>query len=218
MSPPVSTGLRRQFEILFDGLKSRNVTIAEIPCAAFAKAANRPGQSKTAFRLTSNRTGKSRERTSVMNAGPRTVTPGFKSRLFQITRLPPKLPGRRVITDPELGRFSLTVRFAEREDGCLFRPAVVILIAKDAARRVVRTHFGPGCVIISDLAIPFTSRLLRGVRVAIVDDLVNVGTTIRRAAEMATACGGREIRLFAAGYRLADVGLAESPHQRGSRR
>ena len=90
---------------------------------------------------------------------------------------------------------------------------MVILIAQKMPRlaELLQLDFGPGCVVMSDLAIPFTSRLLCGARVAIVDDLVNVGTTIRRSAEMATACGAGEIRLFAAGYRRA-MSVSENPH------
>jgi len=82
-------------------------------------------------------------------------------------------------------------------------PDVVVLIARKMPRlaELFELDFGLGRIVLSDLAIPFSHKHFRGARVVIVDDLVNVGTTIQRAEEMVRACGATEVRLMAVGHR-----------------
>lgn len=83
-----------------------------------------------------------------------------------------------------------------------FRPDVVILVARKMPRlqEAFGLDFGASHVC-SDLAIPFLAEYLKGADVAIVDDVVNVGTTMRHAFDRVRACGAAEIRLFALGAR-----------------
>ena len=85
----------------------------------------------------------------------------------------------------------------------LFRPTVVILVARKMTRLVdlLSLDFGEGCVVVSDYAIPFIHHLLRGARVAIVDDVVNVGTTIVSAHARVAACGASEVCAFALAFK-----------------
>lgn len=55
--------------------------------------------------------------------------------------------------------------------------------------------------VCSDLAIPFLAEYLQGAHVAIVDDMVNVGTTMRHAFDRVRACGAADVRLFTLGAR-----------------
>jgi len=82
-----------------------------------------------------------------------------------------------------------------------WRPDVVVLVARKMPRvsEYLRFDFGRECLVISDLAIPFAHRELRRARVAIVDDVVNVGTTVRHACDCALASGAMDARVFALG-------------------
>jgi hypothetical protein len=82
-----------------------------------------------------------------------------------------------------------------------FRPDVVILVARKMPRLMecLGLDFGPGCAFFSDLAIPFAHKWLRDARVAVIDDIVNVGTTLDVASSRVQACGAREIRRYALG-------------------
>lgn len=84
-----------------------------------------------------------------------------------------------------------------------FEPDVAVLIARKMPRLAECFGFGlgPQVVIVSDLAIPFVHDLLAGARVAVVDDVVNVGSTINRAVRSIRACGAVEVRAFALGTR-----------------
>jgi hypothetical protein len=80
-----------------------------------------------------------------------------------------------------------------------FAPGVVVLIARKTPR--LFEVFGMGLpanpLVISDLAIPMSERYLAGARVAVIDDVVNVGSTIRRTARLVEAAGAREVEMFA---------------------
>lgn len=80
-----------------------------------------------------------------------------------------------------------------------FDPDVVILVARKMPRLVdaLGLNFGPRAVAISDQAIPFVLHELKDARVAIVDDVWNVGTTMLHARDRALNAGPRTIKLFA---------------------
>jgi hypothetical protein len=82
-----------------------------------------------------------------------------------------------------------------------FEPTVVVLIARKMPRlaELFRLSFGDRALVLSDLAIPFAHRFIAQQRVAIVDDVVNVGSTLQRAHDCVKACGAATIRLFALG-------------------
>jgi hypothetical protein len=50
---------------------------------------------------------------------------------------------------------------------------------------------------VSDLALPFCADFLRGARVAVVDDIINVGSTVDHVRDVVRASGASEIRSFA---------------------
>lgn len=79
-----------------------------------------------------------------------------------------------------------------------FQPDVVVLVARKMPRLVelFGLDFGPVDLIVSDLAVPFSHRQLRDARVAVLDDVVNVGSTLLHAADSVRACGAREVELF----------------------
>ncbi len=82
-----------------------------------------------------------------------------------------------------------------------FNPDVVVLVARKMPRLMecLGLDFGPHCTVFSDLAIPFAHGWLQDARVAVIDDIVNVGTTLDIAASRVQACGAREIRRYALG-------------------
>jgi hypothetical protein len=84
-----------------------------------------------------------------------------------------------------------------------FQPDVVVLIARKMPRllELLDLEFGPTALVLSDMAIPFSHAFIRGRRVAVVDDLVNVGSTLRHAADCIHACDASEVRFFALGKR-----------------
>lgn len=79
-----------------------------------------------------------------------------------------------------------------------WKPDVVVLIARKMPRlaEVLALSFGDALVI-SDLALPFSRTFLSGRRVAIVDDVVNVGSTLTRAQSIVDTLGAVETGLFA---------------------
>jgi hypothetical protein len=92
-----------------------------------------------------------------------------------------------------------------------FAPDVVVLVARKMPRlaECFDLDFGHGPFIVSDLAIPFIHRRLAGARVAIVDDIVNVGSTLRHAQKSAEACSASTTRMFALGARKASATILE---------
>lgn len=89
-----------------------------------------------------------------------------------------------------------------------YHPEVIVLVARKMPRisEAIQLALPGDCVVISDLAIPFCSALLQGRRVAIVDDVVNVGTTIDSAAAQARLCGAAECASFALARREMVMG------------
>lgn len=87
-----------------------------------------------------------------------------------------------------------------------FRPDVVVLTARKMPRvvEVLRTHLGEHAIVISDLAIPFSSDCLADARVAILDDVVNVGSTLEHIAELVQQRSPSAIRLFSLAARTSN--------------
>lgn len=88
-----------------------------------------------------------------------------------------------------------------------FRPDVVFLIARKVPRiyQLLQLDFGDGSLVVSDLALPYVYRFIRSSRVAIVDDVVNVGSTLRHAYGSVVACDAATVRMFALGKRSDDT-------------
>jgi hypothetical protein len=80
-----------------------------------------------------------------------------------------------------------------------YDPTVLVVVARKPARLIEALDMGlaPGALVISDLAIPFSASVLDGARVAIVDDVVNVGSTILRAARRVSEAGAGDTQAFA---------------------
>ncbi len=76
---------------------------------------------------------------------------------------------------------------------------IIVLVARKMPRLVetLKLDFGDKVICISDQAIPFAKPDLKQARVAIVDDIWNVGTTMRRARSRVEDAGPRNVRLFA---------------------
>lgn len=87
-----------------------------------------------------------------------------------------------------------------------FHPDVVILTARKMPRVVeaLQTHLGDSAIVISDLAIPFSSDSLANARVAILDDVVNVGSTLEHIAELVQQRSPATIRLFSLAARTSN--------------
>ena len=90
-------------------------------------------------------------------------------------------------------------------------PDVVVLVARKMPRlaECLSLDFG-SADLISDLAIPYAAAELRSKRVAIVDDVVNVGSTLQAALGKVRAGGAREVQLFALARREGPKSLDES--------
>jgi hypothetical protein len=86
-----------------------------------------------------------------------------------------------------------------------FAPDVVVLVARKMPRvaECFELRFGEQAKVITDLGIPFSHELIRAARVAIIDDVVNVGSTLHHARECVSACGAAQSALFAFGTRGA---------------
>ena len=85
-----------------------------------------------------------------------------------------------------------------------FEPDVVVLVARKMPRLVelFDLDFGPSPLVLSDLALPFAHKEVSGARVAVLDDVVNVGSTLRHASDCVRACGADEVKLFSLGRRM----------------
>ena len=83
-----------------------------------------------------------------------------------------------------------------------YEPDIVLPVARKMPRlaECLRLDFGPA-KFFSDLATPYAHRHLRGSRVAVVDDVVNVGTTVLNACQKASLCGASEVKAFALAQR-----------------
>lgn len=80
-----------------------------------------------------------------------------------------------------------------------YNPDVVVLVARKMPRirEALGLDFGSGAFEITDLAIPFCHSALYRSRVAIVDDVINRGTTVENARQQVMACGARDVAFFA---------------------
>ncbi|MCU1395206.1 MAG: hypothetical protein JWM34_3634 [Ilumatobacteraceae bacterium] len=84
-------------------------------------------------------------------------------------------------------------------------PDFVVLVARRMPRLAQVLSLDFGAALLTDLAIPFSSELLRGARVAIVDDVVTVGTTMDAVRRSVLKAGASEAEMFAIGVRSHDV-------------
>ena len=80
-----------------------------------------------------------------------------------------------------------------------FDPTIVVLVARKPVRmfQALGVEPAPGALVVSDLAIPFMLDLLAGARVAVVDDVVNVGSTLRRVCRRLRDAAAGEVQAFA---------------------
>lgn len=88
-----------------------------------------------------------------------------------------------------------------------FEPDVVVLTARKMPRicEGLQMHFGDQVLVISDLAIPFSSGYLAGARVAIVDDVVNFGSTLEQVAGIVERHSPAVVKLFSLARRTPAV-------------
>jgi hypothetical protein len=87
-----------------------------------------------------------------------------------------------------------------------FDADVVVLVARKVPRLVEAfgLDFGENAICVSDQAIPFVRRELENARVAVVDDVWNIGTTMLHAKARVQQANPRTIRLFALAAKNAD--------------
>ena len=85
-----------------------------------------------------------------------------------------------------------------------YRPDVLILTARKMPRlwEALRMELSCDPLIISDLAIPFISSRLKHSRIAIIDDVVNRGSTLQHIAEMVNTYNPAEVKLFSLAKRI----------------
>jgi hypothetical protein len=96
-----------------------------------------------------------------------------------------------------------------------WRPDLIVLIARKMPRldEVLELRFADIAPVVSDLAIPFAAHQIKGGRVAVVDDIVNVGSTIGQALKAVERFGASASRGFAlhsrlgSGPELADMSI-----------
>src|SRR5688500_9421834 len=83
-----------------------------------------------------------------------------------------------------------------------YEPDVVVLVARKMPRlaEFIGADF-KHAIVITDLATTCSHAHLHGARVAVIDDVVNVGSTLQQAADAALACGAADVQLFALGRR-----------------
>lgn len=92
----------------------------------------------------------------------------------------------------------------------IFNPDYVVLVARKMPRLFDAIEFNLGTtpICISDQAIPFVQKELKHARVAIVDDLWNVGTTMRHAETCVRRADPSAVRMFALGAKNAADAIA----------
>jgi len=90
-----------------------------------------------------------------------------------------------------------------------YSPDLVVLVARKMPRLVeaLNLSLGDYAVCVSDHAIPFVHQNIKGARVAIVDDIWNVGTTMLRARDRVLLAAPREVQLFALAAKNAETAL-----------
>ena len=103
------------------------------------------------------------------------------------------------LTDELSGAFSIEKWMRLAQSIRRHRPDVVILVARKMPRlaELLQLDFGASALSITDIAIPFCARMLSGKRVAVVDDVINVGSTMQNAEKQAVACGAASCKMFA---------------------
>lgn len=86
-----------------------------------------------------------------------------------------------------------------------FQADVVVLVARKMPHlaEALSLDFGKGALLMSDIAIPYAHRALQGMRIAVVDDVVNVGSTIDRARSAAQSCGASCVEMFSLGRKVS---------------
>lgn len=91
-----------------------------------------------------------------------------------------------------------------------FNPDYVVLVARKMPRLVdaIRLDLGRSAICISDHAVPFVRSQLANSRVAIVDDLWNVGTTMLHVKGRVQRAEPRAVKMFALGAKDAASALA----------
>lgn len=91
---------------------------------------------------------------------------------------------------------------------------VIVLVARKMPRLVeaLRLNLGDRAICVSDHAIPFMHDDLSNARVAIVDDVWNVGSTMMRAQRRVESANPRAVRLFALGARNAPAARELGAH------
>lgn len=84
-----------------------------------------------------------------------------------------------------------------------FDPAAIVLVARKAPRVVqaLDLELGHHPLTVTDTGLEFVADQLNGARVAIIDDIINVGSTLRRARALVEAAGAAEIQVFALAQR-----------------
>jgi hypothetical protein len=88
-----------------------------------------------------------------------------------------------------------------------WRPDVVVLVARKMPRLAQALDLDFGARVITDLAIPFDGSDFDGARVAVVDDIVNVGSTMANARDAVIARQAADVQLFAIGFRSERPGV-----------
>ena len=92
-------------------------------------------------------------------------------------------------------------------------PETVVLVARKMPRlcSALSLNFGDAYVI-SDMAIPLSESILRGRRVAIVDDFINAGSTIDRVDKLVRELGASSVDKFAVATRTRTIKTSGSSH------
>jgi hypothetical protein len=90
-----------------------------------------------------------------------------------------------------------------------YSPDIVVLVARKMPRLVeaLNLTLGDDAICVSDHAIPFVHRDLTNARVAVVDDIWNIGTTMLRARDRVLLAQPKEVRLFALAAKNAGTAL-----------
>lgn len=89
--------------------------------------------------------------------------------------------------------------------------SVVLLVTRKMPRLVeaLELAFGSDTIVVTDLSIPFAYQDVEGAKVAVIDDVVNVGSTVTNAQNAAYACGAANVAVFALARRESSPDLAD---------
>ena len=119
------------------------------------------------------------------------------------------------VTKGRLQASPVVARWAQLcDDVRAFDADVVVLVARKMPRLfdALELDLGERAICVSDQALPFMQRELNGAKVAVVDDVWNVGTTMKNARRLVSTLGARMVRLFALGAKDAVEAGAEGVH------